>query len=204
MAGGLEGPAPHERPHPQGRRNTHGIRIDPEAEATEEPRRTVLSALVQHEPGVLAEVSGLFSRRRFNIESLTVGPTLDDDWARITMVIEEPEPGIEQAEKQLEKLIPVVSVTELGADSVAQELAMFKLGADDPDEVQAITEMHDGKVVHVDRDSITVEVTGTETVIDEALDSFERFTVREIVRTGTAALRRGAALTAEETAEETP
>ena len=99
MSGGLQGPAPEERPRPEGRRNSQGIRIDPEVEAEPGTRRTVLSTLVDHEPGVLAAVSGLFRRRQFNIESLTVGPTEDEDYARMTIVIEEPEPGIEQAKK---------------------------------------------------------------------------------------------------------
>jgi len=87
----LPGPAPEERPKPAGRRNIQGIRIDPEVEAEPRSRRTVLSALVEHEPGVLANVSGLVSRRQFNIESLTVGPTTNPETARITLVIEEPD-----------------------------------------------------------------------------------------------------------------
>jgi acetolactate synthase-1/3 small subunit len=189
---GLEGPAPNERPHPEGRRNDQGIRIDPEAEATHEPRRAILSALVAHEPGVLAKVSGLFSRRQFNIESLAVGPTENEEYARITMVIEETEPGVEQAKKQLEKLIPVYRVTELDGDTVERELALIKLDGEDPDEVQAVTEMHGGGVVDVSSETITVELTGTEDRIDAAVEAFDRFTVREIVRTGTAALARGA------------
>jgi acetolactate synthase-1/3 small subunit len=189
---GLEGPAPNERPHPEGRRNEQGIRIDPEAEATHEPRRATLSALVAHEPGVLAKVSGLFSRRQFNIESLAVGPTENEEYARITMVIEEPEPGVEQAKKQLEKLIPVYRVRELDGDTVERELALIKLDGEDPDEVQAVTEMHGGRVVDVSPETITVELTGPEERIDAAVEAFDRFTVREIVRTGTAALARGA------------
>ena len=82
----MPGPAPDERMRPKGRRNTQGIRIDPEAESTHQPRLAVLSALVKHEPGVLSEVSSLFSRRQFNIESLTVGPTTVDGNARITLI----------------------------------------------------------------------------------------------------------------------
>jgi acetolactate synthase-1/3 small subunit len=192
MAGGLEGPAPDERPQPDGRRNEQGIRIDPAAEAEPTERRAALSALVAHEPGVLAEIAGLFSRRQFNIESLAVGPTLDDDEARITMVIHESEPGIEQAKKQLQKLVPVISVTELDHDAVERELAMIKVTSEHPDKVQALTEMHDGKVVHAGRESITVEVTGSEAEVDAAIDTFDRFEVTEIVRTGSAALARGA------------
>jgi len=93
----MPGPAPDERMRPKGRRNTQGIQPDPEAESTHQPRLAVLSALVKHEPGVPSEVSSLFSRRQFNIESLTVGPTVDGDVARMTIVIEEPDPGVQQA-----------------------------------------------------------------------------------------------------------
>ena len=107
---GLAGPSPDERPHPEGRRNEQGIRIDPEAEAKHEPRRAVFSALVEDEPGVLSRIAGLISRRQFNIESLTVGPTTVDGHSRITMVVEETEPDIDQIEKQLGKLKPVITV----------------------------------------------------------------------------------------------
>ncbi|MFB6137141.1 MAG: acetolactate synthase small subunit [Halobacteriaceae archaeon] len=193
--GGLQGPAPDQRPHPEGRRNMQGFRIDPEVEVTHEPRRAVLSALVYHEPGVLSKVSGLFSRRQFNIESLAVGPTEDDRYARITMVIEEPEPGVEQAKKQLRKLIPVIAVSELEGDALERELALVKVAAEDPAEVQAVAEMYGGEVVDAGPETITVELTGSEREVDSALETFERFTVREVMRTGTAALARGAAET---------
>jgi len=196
--GGLQGPAPEERPRPEGRRTSQGIRVDPDVEAEFQPRRTVLSALVYHEPGVLAEVSGLFSRRQFNIESLSVGPTEDEDFARITLVVEEPDPGIEQVEKQLGKLVDVVSVSEVGTGATARELALIKVDADHPDRVQAVAEMHDGRVVEVTREVITVEVTGPEATIDAAVESFEQFTVHEIARTGSTALASGGASTADE------
>jgi acetolactate synthase-1/3 small subunit len=191
MTGRLPGPGPSERARPQGRRNTQGIRIDPEAEAEQEPKRAVLSALVEHEPGVLADVSGLFSRRQFNIESLTVGPTTDESRARMTIVIEEPEPGIEQAKKQLAKLVPVVSVQQLADDAIQRELVILKVNGDDPDKVQAITEMYDGDTLDAGPRTITVEITGDEQKIDDAVDAFRQFGIREIVRTGDAALTRG-------------
>ena len=193
---GLPGPTPDERPPPEGRRNSQGIRLDPEAEVTHEPRRAVLSSLVTHEPGVLARVSGLFSRRQFNIESLTVGPTEDTDYARITLVIEEPDPGVEQARKQLEKLVPVIAVTELDPDAIRRELALIKVDADDPDKIAAITDMYDGKTVDTSPTTITVEITGSRQKIEGAVETFEQFGIREIVRTGTAALERGDSSTA--------
>lgn len=192
MSGGLPGPSPNERPHPDGRRNSQGVRIDPAVEAEPEPRRAVLSATVKHEPGVLAAVSGLFSRRQFNIESLTVGPTEEENRARITLVIEEPEPGIEQAKKQLEKLIPVVSVTELETDATQRELALIKVEGDKPDQVQSVAEMYGGEAVDVSQDTVTVEITGSRQKIEAAVETFHRFEILEVVRTGTAALERGA------------
>ncbi|GGN90166.1 acetolactate synthase small subunit [Haloarcula pellucida] len=191
MTGGMPGPAPDERMRPEGRRNSQGIRVDPEAEVTHEPRQAVLSALVKHRPGVLSEVSGLFSRRQFNIESLTVGPTSDENIARMTILIEEPEPGIEQAKKQLQKLVPVISVMELEPEAVRRELALIKVGGEKPDDVNAVAEMYDGQAVDASTDSVTVEVTGSKQKIDAAVEAFRQFDVQEIVRTGAAALERG-------------
>jgi acetolactate synthase-1/3 small subunit len=192
MSGGMPGPGPFERMRPKGRRNTQGIRIDPEAEVTHEPRRAVLSALVTHQPGVLAEISGLFSRRQFNIESLTVGATVDDTVARMTIVIEEPQPGVEQAKKQLQKLVPTISVRELDPEAVRRELALIKVGGDDPDDVNAVAEMFDGKAVDVTEAAVAYEITGSQQKVEAAIEAFQQFEVREIVRTGTAALERGA------------
>ncbi|WP_436900346.1 acetolactate synthase small subunit [Halovenus halobia] len=195
--GELPGPGPDERMHPEGRRNSQGIRIDPETTAEHPPRRAVLSALVKHEPGVLAEVSGLFSRRQFNIESLTVGTTVDDDLARMTIVIEEPRPGVDQAKKQLEKLIPVISVRELDHDAVQRELVIVKVNGREPDKVNAITDMYDGQTLDAGPRTITIEITGNEQKIDDAIDAYDQFGIREVARTGYAAIARGEAPTAQ-------
>jgi len=193
---GLPGPAPEDRQRPRGRRTDQGVRVDPEAEAEHPPRRTVISALVEHEPGVLARVSGLFSRRQFNIESLTVADTQNDDWARITVVVEEPDPGIDQVEKQLAKVVPVIHVRELEADAVARELVVLKVDADRPEEIHAITEMYDGTTLDAGPRTVTVELTGDERKIDDAVDAFRQFGIREIARTGQTALARGETKTA--------
>jgi len=195
--GELPGSAPEDRMHPKGRRNSQGIRIDPEAEAEHPPERAVLSALVTHEPGVLAEISGLFSRRQFNIESLTVGPTVDDSLARMTIVIEEPRPGVDQAKKQLEKRIPVISVRELDTDAVQRELVIVKVNGDHPDQVNAITDMYNGQTLDAGPRTVTVEITGDQQKIDDAIDAYRQFGIRELVRTGYAALARGEAPTAQ-------
>jgi acetolactate synthase-1/3 small subunit len=196
MSQGLQGPAPEERARPEGRRNSQGIRIDPEVEAEPKPRRTVISALVENEPGVLSEVSGLFSRRQFNIESLTVGPTQNPDWSRITVVVEESDPGIDQIEKQLDKLLPVIHVRELADHAVTRELVLVKVDADEPDKVHAVTEMYDGRTMDAGPRTITVELSGDERKIDDAIDAFRQFGIREIARTGQTALARGETKTA--------
>lgn len=188
---GLEGPTPTERERPRGRRSKEGVRVDPDAEATFEPRRTTISALVKHEPGVLAEVAGLVSRRQFGIESLTVGPTTNPETARVTLVVEEPEPGVRQVEKQLEKLVPVVSVRELGRDSVRRELVLLKVHGDRPEAVQAVTEMFDGRTLDAGPWTITVELTGNPGKVDDAIDAFRQFGIRELTRTGSTALAAG-------------
>jgi len=198
---GLAGPEPEERARPRGKRNSQGIRVDPAVEAERAPRRAVFSVLVEHEPGVLSEVSGLFSRRQFNIESLTVGATTDPDRARITVVTEEPDPGIDQVEKQLRKLVPVISVRELDPDAVRRELAIIKVDAESPSEVSAVAEMYDARTVDASPATVTVEVTGSRQKIEGAIETFEQFGVREITRTGTAAQARGTEWTAGSAAE---
>lgn len=188
---GLSGPCPAERERPSGQRSKQGIRVAPGTEATHPPRRTTISALVEHESGVLAEVSGLVSRRQFNIESLTVGPTTNPETARITLVIDEPEPGVRQVERQLEKLVPVISVRELGSDAVQRELVVLKVHADRPEQVEAITRMYDGTTLDAGPRTITVEVTGDEQTVNDAIDAFRQFDIRELARTGGTALARG-------------
>ena len=188
---GLDGPRPDERESPQGRRSSQGIRVDPRAEASHPPRRTVISALVANEPGVLATVSGLVSRRQFNIESLTVGPTTNPETSRITIVLEEPDPGVRQVEKQLNKLVPVISVRELGGDAIRQELVICKVHGNSPERVQAITEMYGGRTLDAGPRTITVQITGDEQKIDDAIDAYRQFGIRELARTGQTALARG-------------
>ncbi|PSP54522.1 acetolactate synthase small subunit [Halobacteriales archaeon QS_1_67_19] len=188
---GLPGPAPDERPQPEGRRNSQGTRVDPEVEVEQEPRTAVVSALVEHEPGVLAKVSGLFSRRQFNIESLTVGPTTVEGHARITLVVEETDAGIDQVKKQVQKLRPVIQVGELDDDAVQAELVLLKVRGDDPDEVHAITQMYEGQTLDAGPRTITVQITGDQSKIDDAIDAFRQFGIIEIARTGQTALARG-------------
>ena len=191
MTEGLRGPAPDERPQPSGRRNAQGIRIDPAVAAEPVSRRTVLSALVENEPGVLSTISGLVSRRQFNIESLTVGTTTNPETSRVTLVIEEADPEIRQVEKQLDKVVDVISVRELGDDAVRRELVVLKVHGERPDEVHAVTEMYDGTTLDAGPRTITVQITGDEQKVDDAIDAFRQFGIRELARTGQTALARG-------------
>ncbi|MFC7059112.1 acetolactate synthase small subunit [Halovenus salina] len=196
--GELPGEPPETRQTPDGERTDQGIAVENADRQTDTTQRAVLSALVKHEPGVLAEVSGLFSRRQYNIESLTVGETIDDRLARMTIVVEESRPNIDQVKKQLEKRIPVISVREL-EDAVQRELVIVKVDGDSPDQVNAITEMYDGQTLDAGPRSITVEITGDEQRIDAAIDAYRQFGIRELTRTGYAALARGEEPTAQVT-----
>ncbi len=118
-----DSPGPHERAQPSGRRNPDGARVGMAENGAErsDRRRAVLSAIVVDEPGVTAEVTGLFARRQVNIERIVGEPMNEENRSRITFVVEPPHPGVEQVRKQLEKLRPVVSVKEFDLE-VADEL----------------------------------------------------------------------------------
>ena len=189
---GLSGPAPSERPHPNERRNKEGIRIglgDP----TELPKRiTTFSALVKHEPGVLSKVSGLFARRRFNIESLTVGPAGDINNARITIVVDENETGIIQVKKQLAKLFPVLSVKELSNTAIERELCLMKIKeGHEKEDIENMVSKYGLKMIDSSQKIITIEITGDRLEIDMMIEKFDQFEIKEIARTGIAALERG-------------
>ncbi len=195
--GALRGPSPSERERPDGRRTDHGVRAVPDDETDHPSRRAVLSAVVDHEPGVLSSVAGLFSRRMFNIESLTVGPTGDDDFARITVVVDEPTPGVEQVKRQLRGLVPVHEVRELDDSAVERETALVEVCCDRPDAVHSAVETVGGEVVDATPATVTVAVGGSTEHVDRAIERFAAFGLREIARTGATALARGEAPTTE-------
>ncbi|HVP03283.1 MAG TPA: acetolactate synthase small subunit [Solirubrobacteraceae bacterium] len=157
-------------------------------------RKHVLSILVENKPGVLTRISGLFARRGFNIDTLTVGPTDDEAFSRITLTLDGALHPIDQVTKQLHKLVNVLKIRDLEPDeTVARELALFKLAVDGTQrsEVMQVAEIFRGKVVDVSRRSIIVEVTGT----TEKIEAFERmvrpFGLIEMIRTGEIAINRG-------------
>ena len=157
-------------------------------------RKHVLSILVENKPGVLTRIAGLFARRGFNIDTLTVGPTDDDHLSRITLTVDGALHPIDQVTKQLHKLVNVIKIRDLEPDeTVARELALFKITADAESrgQIMQFTDIFRGKVVDVSKRSITVEITGT----DDKIEAFERmvrpFGLIEMVRTGEIAIARG-------------
>jgi acetolactate synthase-1/3 small subunit len=157
-------------------------------------RKHTLSILVENKPGVLTRIAGLFARRGFNIDTLTVGPTDDDRISRITLTLDGAVHPIDQVTKQLHKLVNVLKIRDLEpADTVARELALFKVAVDGVQraEVMQICEIFRGKVVDVTKRSLTIEVTGT----TDKIEAFERmvrpFGLVEMARTGEIAISRG-------------
>ncbi|MCX9082391.1 MAG: acetolactate synthase small subunit [Candidatus Methanoperedens sp.] len=154
-----------------------------------------LAILVENKPGVLTRVAGLFSRRGFNIESLAVGVTENLDTSRITIVVTGDDNILEQVEKQLNKLIDVIRVSDIPPDeSVNRELALIKVGVDSTTraEVMQIVDIFRAKIVDVGIKSLVIEVTGDESKINAIEQLLRQFGIREMVRTGKIAMNRGA------------
>ena len=156
--------------------------------------RHTLSVLVENKPGVLARVSGLFSRRGFNIESLAVGPTEHPDVSRMTIVVNVEDSPLEQVTKQLNKLVNVIKIVELeSAASVQRELLLVKVKADlqTRSHVLETVQLFRAKVVDVAPDAVTIEATGSADKLDALLRVLEPFGVRELVQSGMVAIGRG-------------
>jgi acetolactate synthase I/III small subunit len=157
-------------------------------------QRHTLSVLVEDKPGVLARVSGLFSRRGYNIESLAVGPTEHPDVSRMTIVVAVDDFPLEQVTKQLNKLINVIKIVELEpAASVQRELLLVKVRADAGvrSQVLEIVNLFRARAVDVTPEAVTVEATGTAEKISALLKNLEPYGIREIVQSGTIAVGRG-------------
>src|SRR6202050_5372399 len=157
-------------------------------------RTHVLSILVENRPGVLTRIAGLFARRGFNIETLSVGPTADERFSRITLTVDGALHPIDQVTKQLHKLINVLKIRDLEPEStVSRALAVLKVKGDGVQrgELMQIAEIFRGKVVDVTKRAIIIEVTGTTEKI-EAFETMVRpFGLIEMMRTGEIAISRG-------------
>jgi acetolactate synthase-1/3 small subunit len=154
-----------------------------------------LSVLVSNKPGVLTHVSGLFSRRGYNIDSLTVGVTENPEISRMTIVAHGDEHVIEQVTKQLNKLIDIIKVVDVTPqESVDRELALIKVAATakNRSEVIQIVDIFRAKIVDVSTESIIIETTGSSDKINALEEMMRPFGIKEMVRTGKVALVRGA------------
>lgn len=153
----------------------------------------ILGVLVENHPGVLSKVSGLFSRRGFNIYSLAVGMTEDPSISRITIVVEGDQYIVEQVTKQLNKLIDVIKVADIGQDSVSRELALIKVSATPKTrhEIIEIINIFRAQVVDITKNHLTVEITGDSEKITALEDMLKDYGISEMVRTGAIAIDRG-------------
>ena len=153
----------------------------------------ILSVTVENKAGVLARVSGLFARRAYNIYSLAVAPTDDERFSRITVVVDVESTTLEQITKQLFKLINVVKITELHPDdSVVRELMMCTVRAEPGARSQVIelVQVFQGRILDVGHDTMTVELAGTPTKLDDFEDLMRSYGIVELQRTGRIALAR--------------
>lgn len=154
----------------------------------------ILSILVENKSGVLSRVAGLISRRGFNIESLSVGPTEDPTLSRITIVMNADDIAFEQITKQLHKLISVYKITDLTSeDAIERELVLYKVHAspEKRSEIIEIANIFRAKIVDVGKSSLTIEATGTEHKLKGIEDSLRAYGIKEIIRTGLIAMSRG-------------
>ena len=156
--------------------------------------RHILSVLVENKSGVLSRVTGMISRRGFNIESLTVAPTEDESLSRMTIIVEADEVGFEQITKQLHRLIDVIKVQDLVEhEYLERELLLLKVSAvgRDRDELMRIAQIFRARIVDVGQTIYTIEVTGERGKLDAFIRTVDPSLILETVRTGICGISRG-------------
>lgn len=155
----------------------------------------IISAIVENKPGVLYSVANLFRRRGFNIESISVGPTEQEDLARMTVTVKGDDKTIDQVVKQLNKLIDVVKVSILDpANVVTREMALIKVHISETkarSDIMNYVEVFRGRVVDISPETLMAEITGSSDKISAFVDLMKPFGIKEIARTGITALSRG-------------
>src|SRR5512137_1106192 len=152
-----------------------------------------IAVIVENKSGVLTRIAGLFSRRSFNIDSLSVGATDNPDYSRMTLSVQGDRDVLEQVIKQLSKLINVIRVSELEAgESVERELAIIKVSADreNRSEIMQIVNIFRAKIIDVSHRSMIIEVTGDEEKVDAIVQLLRQFGIKEIARTGKVSMVR--------------
>ena len=152
-----------------------------------------VAVLVENNPGVLAKVANLFSRRRYNIDSLVVSDTEDKAISRMTIVVDGDERTIEQVTKQLHKLVDVIKVNDLtNDDTVCRQLLLVRVAADRDTrgEIIQLMDIFRARIIDIGRRSLIIEATGDESKIEAILKSLQPFGIQEIVKTGISAMVR--------------
>lgn len=154
----------------------------------------IFSLLVDNNPGVLSRISGLFSRRGYNVDSITAGVTADCRFTRITIVATGDEIALSQIEKQVQKLEDIKEVKILKPnESVCRELIMVKIraNAEQRAEVVSVADIFRAKIVDVEKESLMIELTGTQSKLNAFLNLLDGYEILELARTGITALSRG-------------
>ncbi len=156
--------------------------------------RHTIAVIVENNPGALTRISGMFSRRSFNIDSLSVGATDHPDYSRMTICVHGDEEVLEQVIKQLSKLINVIRVSLLEPEeSVERELALIKVNADknSRSEIMQLISVFRAKIIDVAPRSMVIEVTGDEKKVDAMVRLLRQFGIKEMARTGRVSMVRG-------------
>ena len=158
-------------------------------------RKHILSILVENRPGALTRIAGLFARRGFNIETLTVGPTADKELSRVTLIVDGAVHPIDQVTKQLYKLINVIKIRDLEpAGTIERQLALFKVATSDDaarSELLVLVSVFRGAVIDVSRRVLVIEITGDENKIAAFEEIVRSYGLIEMMRTGMVAMGRG-------------
>jgi len=167
---------------------------DLEAASIYTGRKHILSVLVENKPGVLTRIAGLFARRGFNIDTLSVGPTEDPAISRMTITLDGANHPIDQVTKQLHKLINVIKIRDLEPEeTIEREMALFKVSADGQSrgEIMQLSDIFRARIIDVSGKTVTIEVTGTADKIEAFEEMVRPFGLVEMVRTGEIAIARG-------------
>src|SRR3989338_6503405 len=160
-----------------------------------EEKKHVISMLVEDQPGVLTRIAGMFARRGFNIDTITVGKTTKPGISKMVITVIGDDSVLEQVEKQVNKLIDTIKVTEmLEENSVIKELCLIKVAipnAKAKEEILRYTKIYKTKIVDITQKSVTAELIGDPDKIDSFIELMKQFGVKEVSRTGATAVSRG-------------
>ena len=156
--------------------------------------KQIISVLTENQAGALNKITGLFARRAFNIESLAVGVTEDKSISRITMIVDSGNNAVEQIEKQLNKLVPVIKVRRFDdSEVIGKELAMIKVAANSENrgEIKNLADIMDARITDISAATMTVEISESPEKIDLFEEMMRPYGIQEVARTGIVALQKG-------------